>query len=143
MRVHHSNGTEVPVASDGSMTLEAATTYFLTFGIDDKARGSIQLNWDAAIVLTSAGPIQDANLPQVTPQETGVGKWVSEDPSTAFAGIDGTGATFTPSTGVVAVAGGNVGGCMLHFSDFGSKRVRLPIVVGVTGGVLIAGVHTK
>ena len=143
MRVHKSDGTEVTVAADGSMTLLANTTYYLTHGIDAASRGSIQLTWDNAIVITSAGPVQDANLPAVSPVETIVGKWVDEDPSTAFASADGTGATFTPATGKFAVAGGNVGGCMLHFADFGSRRVRLPIVVGATGGVIFAAVHTK
>lgn len=128
-----SDGTEAaPAAGRGRFTLASGTTYVVAL---DTLRGpsSVQVEWDAAIILTSVTP-EDCNAAEteIPLTSTTAGQWLAEDPSTAYVSAENG----TATQAVVAVAGGSAGGAMWHFSDMGCRRLRLTIVVGGTGGVV-------
>lgn len=119
----------------GALTLASGTTYFFPIGGADASVVSVHLQWDAAIAITSA-TIEDCNFPEGSADvdwwDDAAGEWIDEDPTTAFVGTDGAGATVT--NGVLAVVAGSVGGAMWHVADTGARRTRLKVVVGATGG---------
>lgn len=117
----------------GSYTLASSSTYYFPLGGQDVPFLSGHMQWDASIILTSV-TIEDCNFPEtdVTWYSNGSGEWIDEDPTTAFVGLDGAGAT--ASNGVVAVAGGAQGGAMFHVAQTGARRTRLAVVVAGTGG---------
>jgi len=120
----------------GRYTLTAGTTYYYLLGGADAPFHSVQITgYTAGLVITSA-TIQDTNhgTLDVTDQSSVVGEWVTEDPTTAFVGVDGTG--WSATNGVVAASGGGVGGAVWHLGESGAARTRLAVVVGGTGGIL-------
>jgi hypothetical protein len=126
----------------GQFTLSSGTTYLYILTAADPTRISAHVQWDAAVVITSI-TFEDTNVmrDEVSDFSTTNGDWIDEDPSTAFVGTQGAGVTVT--NGVVAVAGGAVGGCMFHVADHGAARARLRVVVGGTGGVVRVATHDK
>lgn len=139
------SGTEF---GNGTFTLAASGLYYFPLPHFESAwLISVQLRHDAAIAITSA-TIEDCNMPAPVAlgdaSRAGVvswyeaaseGSWIDEDPATAFVGTrnDGGGST-TPTNGVVAVVAGGKGGAMWHFVDAASRRARLAVQVGATGG---------
>lgn len=119
----------------GAYTLSSGTTYYYPIGGADSPVTSAHVQWDAAIVITSI-TIEDCNMQpaDVTDYSATAGEWIDEDPSTAFVGTVGSGASVT--NGVVANSGGAAGGCMFHVADNGARRIRLKVVVAGTGGEL-------
>lgn len=119
----------------GTYTLASGTTYFYQLNGGNSPLLSAHLQWDAAIVLTSV-TVEDCNFgtDEVALHSDNAGEWIDEDPASAFVGTDGAGVTVT--AGVIAVAGGAVGGAMIHVADTGARRTRLKVVVGGTGGEL-------
>ena len=117
----------------GSFTLTAGATYYYPIGGQDCPNLSAHMHWDAAIVITSI-TVEDCDMPPGEVSDyvasTG-GQWIDEDPAAAFVGVKGAGVTVT--SGVVAAAGGALGGCLFHIST-GARRTRLAVVVGATGG---------
>lgn len=134
----------------GSYTLASGTTYYYPLGGADSPFISAHVQWDASIVITSI-TVEDCNFPEprglaqatgeVAWHDDAAGQWIDEDPSTAFVGSDGAGVTVT--NGVVAVAGGAQGGCMIHVTDTAARRTRLKVVVGGTGGELRVATWSK
>lgn len=141
--VKQSDGTTPAEAPVGAYTLEANTTYVYIIGGIEASRVSIQLTgYTSGLVITSA-TVQDTNhqSAEVTDRSLTVGEWVTEDPSTAFVGVDGTGWSVTNA--VVAASGAGVGGAVWHISDTGAARTRLAVVVGATGGLVRVSAHGK
>lgn len=138
----------------GAFTLASGTTYYfpLVGGYESADKLSVHLVHDAAIIITSA-TIEDSNFPAPALLEgadvgfskswfnSTAGFWIDEDPSTAFVGTVGAGTS--ASNGVVATAGSAAGGAMWHFVDACSRRARLKVVVGGTGGQVIVATWTK
>lgn len=125
-----------PEAPRGEYTLVAGTRYFFVLPTEDTAFASVQLTgYTAALIITSATVEDTDHAPLDVPDSsTVVGEWVGEDPTTAFVGADGTG--WTPANGVLAVAGGNLGGALWHIAETGAARTRLNVLVGATGGAV-------
>lgn len=117
----------------GTFTLLTGVTYFFPLGGQDAPFISAHCQWDASIVITSI-TVEDCDFTEadIPWYSDNAGEWIDEDPSTAFVGTKGAGVTVT--SGVVAVAGGAIGGCMFHIADSGARRTRLKVVVGGTGG---------
>lgn len=130
----------------GSYPLTAATQYYFILGGIEAPFLSVHLTGeDAALIITSAA-IQDCNHPElpggdVTDFDPQAGRWVTEDPTTAFVGCDGTG--WSATNGVLAVTGGTLGGAMWHFAETAAARHRLSVLVGATGGHVRVSVHGK
>jgi len=79
---------------------------------------------DIAAILTIT--FADTNQNEVSNHNAVAGKWIQENPLTAY--IPVLGGTATGMT--VAVPGGTAGGAMYNVSGAGTKRSRLKIVVG-------------
>lgn len=129
-----SDGTEPDQIGRGIYTLTAGATYYYVLGGAGGVFGSGTITgYDAAAILTSA-TIQDTDHPEqdITNINAVVGDWISEDPATAFVGADGAGWTVT--NGVLAVAGGAVGGARFNIAETAAARTRVAVVVGGTGG---------
>ena len=153
-----SDGTVAPYEPGVGATLASGSTYYFPFATKDGDINSAHLVWDANVILTSV-VLEDTNLPAYygqagTAPETSdtsdysstKGAWIQENPTTSYISVtssDGTtgGATVTGST--IAVAGGTAGGAMLNISGLASKRCRLHVVVGATGGVVRVHTHGK
>lgn len=127
----------------GVYTLSSGTTYYYLFGGADAAFTSIHITGYTSGAILTSGTIQDCNhdVGKVTDFSGTIGEWVSEDPSTAFVGADGTG--WTATNGVLAVAGTGLGGAMFHMAETGAARHRLAVVVGGTGGDFLVSGHNK
>jgi len=121
--------------SRGFYTLASGQIYVFLLGGKDCPVHSAHFEWDAAIILTTL-TVEDCNANPTETADTAThgASWVDEDPTTAFVGFKGAGTTVT--NGVVAVAGGAIGGCMFHIADTGAKRTRITAVVGGTGGII-------
>lgn len=132
-----SDGTKAAGAADGYFTLASGTTYLLPLSGDQDPFVSCHVQWDATIVITSI-TVEDSNMDRdlVSDYSTTAGDWIDEDPSTAFVGTVGAGASV--SNGVVANTGGAAGGAMFLISDTAAARTRLKVVVGATGGTIRA-----
>jgi len=130
-----SDGTEP--AQDGGrgvFTLASGSTYYYILGGGDASFISGTFTgYDAAAIITSA-TVQDTDHGEldVTNLNAVVGDWISEDPSTAFVGADGAGWVVT--NGVLAVAGGAVGGARFNVAETAAARTRIAVAVGGTGG---------
>jgi hypothetical protein len=132
------NGTIPAVASAAFGTgykLVAGQTYYAKLGGKEAWEFLSQLYWDAAIILTSVaiefcafpGGIDVADLSAIA------GQWVKQDAAPPVKGqAVGAGAVFTNST--LAVAGGAAGGATFEIGQTGTRRARMKIVVGGTGG---------
>jgi len=136
-------------------TLANGTTYYFPFGAQaspvpaETPLVTVQLRWDAAAILTITvettvfpATVQrgDPRGPaQLSDFDTTAGFWLQQNPSTAYVPV--TGGTATAMT--VAVAGGSAGGCEFDLGNFGTRRGRVKVVVGGTGGVVRCGVHGK
>ena len=135
-------------AGMGKYTLTSSTTYYVPLTHNYNRLASLHMTWDASIILTSV-TLEVSNMPG--DYATGV-KWTSSTagdfvalaPATGPQGVvvAGTGASI--ASGVIAVAGGNVGGGVFNLTDHGMARARLKIVVGGTGGVVkVSGCHKE
>lgn len=127
----------------GIFTLAANTTYvFVLGGADAPFISATLTGYDAAMILTTV-TVQDTDHPEqeVTNHSTVAGEWVSEDPTTAFVGADGTG--WVPTNGVLNVAGTGVGGARFNVAETAAFRTRLIVVVGATGGRVRVSSHGK
>jgi len=122
--------------------LSSSTTYYFPVNSGGALVESVQLIWDAAIVITAA-QIEDTNtvIPSMT--AAGVaGEWIPENPTSgAYVATEGAGVTVTNAT--VAVAGGALGGAIWHLGNIGSRRCRLRLDIGGTGGRVQVFVHAK
>lgn len=142
------NGVLVPPDTNGNAAhgvyeLEANSVYFFILGGADAPFMSVHLTgYDSGLIIDSA-TIQDCNHhdQDVTDHSVVAGEWISEDPTTAFVGVEGTG--WSQTNGVVAVAGGNLGGALWHYAETGAFRHRLTIDTGGTGGHVRVSVHGK
>lgn len=139
-----SNGAEVAAhKAPGVFTLTAGATYYYIIGGDSAPYLSLQLTgYSSALIITSA-TIQDCNHSDkdVTNFSTTAGEWVDFDPSSALVTSDGAGWTVT--NGVLAVAGGALGGAIWHLIQKATCRARLAVVVGGTGGDARVSMHGK
>lgn len=130
-------GVPITVDANGYATLVAGATYFYPLSEPGDLVQSAHVQWDIAAILTIT--FADTNQNEVTPFSVVAGRWIQENPLTAY--IPVLGGTATGMT--VAVPGGTAGGAMYNISGAGTKRSRLKIVVGGTGGVVRVSKHGK
>lgn len=106
------------------------TTYYVPFGAADALIESVHVTWDAVAVGTIT--VEDSNFPEedvTSYHSTADGKWLQENPSTAYVPILGG----SPVAMTVTIPGGTAGGAMFNLGNLGTRRVRLVIVLS-TGG---------
>ncbi len=138
----NASGVKLDVLGNGYATLLASTTYVYDLHYSAGILDAAQLQWDASIVLTSV-QIEDCcfNDGDAPLWSSVAGDWSIENPPGSYVSVVGAGATATSA--IVAVAGGAAGGCMYNLNSFGSKRCRVRVVVGLTGGALRVASHGK
>lgn len=140
------DSTGAPLTNElrrGEYTLTAGQTYFYIMDGAGSPFLSVHISSpDATLVITSA-TIQDCNhsSDEVSNFSAVVGEWVTEDPTTAFVGADGTG--WSASNGIGAALGTGAGGALFHIAESGAARTRLAVLVGGTGGRLRVSGHGK
>lgn len=140
------------------VTLVANTTYLFPIGAPkapvqaEAGLISIQIRGAAALIITAAtyedcdypaftSPGDGRGVADVTDFDATAGNWIPENPSTAVVGFTGTGWSSTAAT--VTAAGTGAGGALFHIGNLGSRRGRLKVVVGATGGLARVAVHGK
>lgn len=126
----------VPEAPHGVYTLTAGQVYYYIVGQTDAVNLSITFTGEASALIITSATIQDTDHPvqDVTDFDATAGRWLTEDPTTAFVAVDGVG--WSASNGVVAVAGGALGGARWNLGEDAAHRTRLEVVVGATGGAV-------
>jgi len=146
-------------ADTGQITLSSATTYYVPLSGDMRdtiltpahtALVAVHIQWSAAIVLTVT--LETCNFPHYRygQQITGINPTTIAPPPVDVSNVDTTAGNwlqeFLSSTNV-PITGGAVasnaitstpaaGGAMIHIGNLGSKRARLKLVVGGTGGTV-------
>jgi hypothetical protein len=136
--------TGVPVVpkGDGSVTLASGTTYYFPLGGAEAPLIGAQLIGDAAIIITAARiECTFVEAARSSHFDATAGLWVIENPPTAY--VPTTGAGWTATLATLAVAGGAIGSAIWDVGNVGSKRARLAVVVGGTGGVATVATHGK
>lgn len=112
----------------------AAGTYYYVLGCGDGNLGSVHMQHDAAIAISSAlVETCDLGVSECAHHSNNAGEWFGENPSTAYVPVDG--ATTTATNATVAVVAGNKGGARWNLADLGASRARLAVIV-TTGGRL-------
>lgn len=145
------DSTGALVAGDGARgvyTLLAGQNYFYILGGADASIMSAHLTAYASaaapngLIITSA-TVQDCDHSDldVSNFSAVVAEWVSEDPSTAFVGADGTG--WSAINGVLSSTGAGLGGARFDIAESAAFRTRIAVVVGATGGPLRVSSHGK
>lgn len=129
--VFHSDSTKQPDHNDAGVLLANGVTYYVPFGGEASPLQDVHVQWDAAIILTSI-EVEYACNPAPAVFSAVVGEWVKTNAVGPFSQVDAVGGG-VPTALTVAVAGGTVGGCNFHLI-MGSRRGRLKVVVGGTGG---------
>lgn len=154
-----SNGTPITLEPGKGSILVAGTTYMYGLSASDSPTVATHVKWDPAIIITRL-TIEECCLPRYLNSSTATsspdiidtsqtkGDWIIWPlPATnvSLLSDDGSagGATYTPATGILAVAGGTAGGAMFHLPDQATPRLRITVVVGATGGVLRVGEGRK
>ena len=140
----NSSGVElVNEGPRGAFTLTAGQTYHYILGGADAPINSVTITGYAASAVITSGTIMDTNHEsnEVLDHSAVAGEWCTEDPSTAFVAVDGTGWSHT--NGVIAASGAGVGGATFHIVDTGAARTRLTLAVGATGGAFRVSAHGK
>ncbi len=130
---------------DGDVTLDVDTHYFIVGGAAGALIESVQLVTDGTIV--GVFTVETSNYPRdqiqgpelVTDYNEVSGKWIKENPTTAYVGTVGTGWTVSNLT-LTKAAG--VGGAMIHLGNMGAKRCRIAAAIS-TGGKMAAIAHAK
>lgn len=112
----------------------------------------MQLRWDNAIAFNAN--LEECNFPALWPFDNAqgavdvadsslvVGNWIPIRPAAGYVEVAG-GGTYTPATGIIAVAAGQAGGCTINLSLWGMARARLKIAVGGTGGLVRCALNGK
>lgn len=124
-------GADTTLTGRGVYTLAANTTYYFPYGGQDAPRVSVELEWDANIVITSAN-IEDTNVSEKEASNYSQGTaWVPETPATGYVAAKNASSN-TNST--IATNGSAAGAAIWNVADIGSERGRLAVVVGATPG---------
>lgn len=145
-----SDGTLAVAGSDATLgssnrgvyTLALSTTYFFPIGIQDAEHTHMQLQGDAAIVLTSA-TVEDSDLApsEASDYSDNAGEWLATPAALIESAAEGAG--WTQTSDVLAVAGGAAGGASWNVVNYGARRMRLKVVVGGTGGEVRLSMWSK
>lgn len=118
----------------GLYTLAANTTYYYVLGTEDAPiTGVTFTGYTAGMVVTSLNVQTSSHgKDEVADTSSTSGEWITQNPPAAYVPVDGTG--WSASAATVAAAGTGVGGCSIDMSESGSRRTRIKVVVGSTGG---------
>lgn len=132
-----STGAPLTEEGHGRYTLAAGQTYHYVWSGEDAANQSVHLVGLTAAAIVTSATVRDCDMPvrEVANQDTTAGYWVPSAIVGSSVGVEGTG--WTATSGVVAVAGGAVGGAFWHIQHSGAARTRLTVVMGGTGGTFI------
>lgn len=124
----------------GCYALQANNTYYFPFGGQDARVRSVELEFDPAIVITSAN-IEDTNVAPaeandfanrtVAPTSTA---WVPETPSSGY--VAQVGGVSSNANSTIGTNGSGDGAAIWNVADVGTRRGRLAVVVGATGGTV-------
>ena len=148
------DGTVVTPARASGCTLGVGTYYFPVGSSEAPTSSetplvSAHLKWAAAVAATIT--VETCNFPakvdshvsgptDVSDYDETAGNWISENPTTAYVAVSGSG---NSSTAAVVTAGGTAaGGCTFHLGNLGTRRVRIKVVTTV-GGVVRCGIAGK
>lgn len=162
--IQTSNGAQILAKANGSdpalfgVTLTNGVTYVFPFGADRAPVPSlaqlvsVHMRWDNAIAFTAT--IEESNFPALWPSDqangivdvadhnTTIGNWIQIRPPTAYIEVVG-GGSYNAGTGVITVVAAQQGGCTINLSAWGSRRGRVKIIVGATGGLVRFAVNGK
>lgn len=121
----------------GTYALASGTTYLYPVGGADAPWRAFHVQWDALAILTVS--VEDSIFGDADVLDTSIalGDWIREDQNGLAVNVkstDGTTGGATVTASVIAVAGGTAGGAMIHVPNNASKRMRLRVDVGGTGG---------
>lgn len=121
----------------GVYALAAGTTYLYPVGGPDAPWRSFHMQWDALAILTVAVEDTIFGDADVSDVSIALGDWMREDQNGLTINVkstDGTTGGATVTASVIAVAGGTAGGAVIHVPNNASRRMRLRVDVGGTGG---------
>jgi hypothetical protein len=125
-------GTDANLTGKGVFTLAVGTWYIPLAG-DDANFVAGQMQWDAN--MAGNVRVEDTCAPRELVSDWADGStngcWVDEDPTTAFVGTVGAGASVT--NGVLTLTAGNQGGALWNVAETGARRLRLKVVVTTQG----------
>lgn len=126
-------GADATLTGRGVFTLAANTTYYFPLSEADGRVASVELEIDAAIIVTDAH-IEDTNTSKSEVLDYAVNNaWVPETPSSGY--IATKNGNVTSSTNSTLVTGGGTAGAAIwNLVDTATKRGRLSVSVGATGG---------
>lgn len=116
------DGTDVAVDANGYATLLSGATYYYPLSDGKATCISAQIEWDAAAILTIT--FEDCNFNEISNHSAVAGKWI-------------------PSALTASAAGGSAGGAIFNVADLATRRQRLKVVVGGTGGQVRVARHGK
>lgn len=134
------DSTGVPLVENGRgrYTLTASNTFHYIIGADEAPFSSIHLTGlTAAAIITSATlyycdhPI-DSPANAVTNFDLTDGMWLPGGSASDVVFVKGAG--WVATSGVLAVAGGAIGGAFWHIAENCAARTRLTVVMAGTGG---------
>lgn len=124
-------GADANLTGRGVYTLAANTTYYFIIGGQDARVDSFELEFDNAIVITTAN-IEDTDAAEAEVSNFNGPSWAPETPSTAYVGVKGAGSS--AANGTLTTIGTAQGCAVWHIADTGARRTRIAVVVGATGG---------
>lgn len=141
-----STGAPLTENGRGRFTLTAGNTFHFVFGADEAPFSSVHLTGLTAAAIITSATIRDCNHPNsgvnaITDFDTTAGMWPPEGSSSSVVAAEGAG--WVATNGVLAVAGGAVGGALWHFAENCAARARLTVVMGATGGDFLCSGHGK
>lgn len=142
-----STGAPLTENGRGRFTLAAGQTYHYIIGGDEAPFTSVHLTGlSSAAIITSATlrycnhPI-DPGVNSITNFDTTAGMWPPGGSASDVVQVEGAG--WVATSGVLAVAGGAVGGAFWHVAENCAARIRLTVVMAGTGGDFLCSGHGK
>lgn len=141
-----STGAPLTESGRGRFTLTAGNTFHFILGGDEAPFVSVHLTGITAAAIVTSATVRDCNHPSdgvnaITDFDTTDGMWPPQNNTTDFVQVEGAG--WVATNGVLAVAGGAVGGAFWHVAENCAARTRLTVVMGGTGGDFFCSGHGK
>ena len=139
------NKTTVPSEPGLGCKLPSTGNWYFDVSVPDGPTESVHLIWDAALAGTIN--IQDTNAPQfkrpsdadsgtdVSLIDETAGNWITEDASTAYVPIVGSGNSVANMT--ITAGGSAAGGAMLNVGNLGTRRQRIRVIVTTPGTIRV------
>ena len=139
------DGTTVPSEPGKGCKLPSTGNWYFDVSVPDGATASVHLIWDAALAATIN--LQDTNAPQfkrpsdadsgtdVALNDETAGNWMTEDASTAYVPVIGTGNSVANMT--ITAGGTHAGAAMYSLGNLGTRRQRIMVAVTTAGTIRV------